>query len=625
MPDARLSPRERLVLTAIIELYIATGEPVASQAVARVFADREGLSSATMRNVMATLGEAGLLEQPHTSAGRVPTAAAFRYYVEQITQPGRMAAGAQRLTGAAAAAARLAVQRGPPRADRRELHGRHQLATNTWSAPRTCWRCISSGLGVALASSTASQVLEHIHFSRLSTGRVLAVLVTQAGAVQDRVLALDRELTHVELETAARYLNENFRGWPIERIRAEVARRMEVEREAYRQMLASVEELCRKGALAGGEAGPAIFVDGMANLIAAEVDRERLRQMLLALEAKQRLVELLTAYVDGRQQEVRVVVGLDRGLPGHAGSGADRRSGPAGRRQPGHRRRHRAHPHPISGDDSGGALHRPALRAPAGSSRRLESAGDRQVAIPGSGKPAPCQSAREQTGRRARRNFLERTQSHVEAGNKVDRVDLSEEARSRGRKPQADPAARSCRAPPEGEIARRARPKPGPSGRLAPSRASRAEFDQLKAERDQLLDRLARLQAEFENARKRAERERVEFRDYATGSVVEQFLPVLDNFELALKSAGTARAVALRRRADRQADGGRSAPVAGDAGSRRGRGVRSPHPRGARLGRARRPARPARGRGDSPRLQAARAASAPRAGPRGLQPQTESE
>ena len=95
MTDARVSPRERLVLTAIIELYIATGEPVASQAVALNFADREGLSSATVRNVMATLGEAGLLEQPHTSAGRVPTAAAFRYYVEQITQPGRMAAGTQ--------------------------------------------------------------------------------------------------------------------------------------------------------------------------------------------------------------------------------------------------------------------------------------------------------------------------------------------------------------------------------------------------------------------------------------------------------------------------------------------------------------------------------------------------
>jgi molecular chaperone GrpE len=69
---------------------------------------------------------------------------------------------------------------------------------------------------------------------------------------------------------------------------------------------------------------------------------------------------------------------------------------------------------------------------------------------------------------------------------------------------------------------------------------SREEFDQLKTERDQLLDRLARLQAEFENARKRGERERVEFREYATGNVVEQFLPVLDNFELALKHDSTA-------------------------------------------------------------------------------------
>jgi molecular chaperone GrpE len=68
----------------------------------------------------------------------------------------------------------------------------------------------------------------------------------------------------------------------------------------------------------------------------------------------------------------------------------------------------------------------------------------------------------------------------------------------------------------------------------------KAEFDQVKAERDQLIDRVARLQAEFENARKRGEREKVEFREYATGSVVEQFLPVLDNFELALKSTGNA-------------------------------------------------------------------------------------
>ena len=313
MSDVRVSPRERLVLNAIIEFYIATGEPVASQAVAHLFANRDGFSSATVRNVMATLGEAGLLEQPHTSAGRVPTAAAFRYYVEQITQTGRAAAGAY--AGSAAPGGGDSSLSEARRGQIEESYSGVASSHDYLERTSHVLALISSGLGVALASSTAGQVLEHIHFSRLSTGRVLAVLVTQAGAVQERVLALDREMTAVNLDTAGRYLNENFRGWPIERIRAEVARRVEVEQEAYRQLLTSVEELCRKGALAGDEAGPAIFVEGIANLISAEHDRERLRQMLLALEAKQRLVELLNAYVDGSRQEVRVVVGLDEASP----------------------------------------------------------------------------------------------------------------------------------------------------------------------------------------------------------------------------------------------------------------------------------------------------------------------
>ena len=316
MSEMHVSPRERLVLTAIIELYIATGEPVASQAVARVFADREGMSSATIRNVMASLADAGLLEQPHTSAGRVPTAAAFRAYVEQITQTGRVASGV-----AASDGARPVRQEPLSQARREQIEDSFTgISSTNEYLQRTSQvlALLSSGLGVALASNAGTQILEHIHFSRLASGRVLAVLVTQGGVVQDRVLTLDREpgreMSHMEMETAALYLNENFRGWPVERIRAEVSRRMEAEREAYHVLLTSVEELCRKGALAS-DAGPTLFVDGMANLIAAEVDRERLKQMLVALAAKQRLVELLTAYVDGRRHEVRVVVGLDAASP----------------------------------------------------------------------------------------------------------------------------------------------------------------------------------------------------------------------------------------------------------------------------------------------------------------------
>jgi heat-inducible transcriptional repressor len=303
MNEFRVSPRERMVLTAIIEIYIATGEPVSSQAVARYFENKDGLSSATIRNVMAVLGDLGLLDQPHTSAGRLPTPLAFRYHVAQLQQSTRSAS--------VAPASQL-----PQISDQRRQQIEDSFAgvnSPLQYLERTSHvlALISSGLGVAVASSATQPILEHIHFSRLSTGRVLAVLVTRAGAVQDRVLTIDRDLSYNDLEMSARYLNENFRGWPLDRIRTEVARRIEAEQAEYQNRLRALEELCRQGALAADAAGPMIYVEGMANLLAGELDRERLRQMLVALEAKQRLVELLNAYVDVRQHEVRVVVGLD--------------------------------------------------------------------------------------------------------------------------------------------------------------------------------------------------------------------------------------------------------------------------------------------------------------------------
>jgi heat-inducible transcriptional repressor len=300
--EPRISPRERAVLTAIIETYIATGEPVASQALARHFGggsgNREGMSPATIRNVMAALGDEGLLDQPHTSAGRIPTARAFRFYVEQFSglpfalpAPERMEQIEESFAG---------------------------IGTSQQYLERTSHvlALISSGLGVALTSAQEFHTLEHIHFSRLSPGRVLAVVITKAGTVLDRVLTLDRDLALSELETAARFLNENYYGWSIERIRVELARRLEAERSEYDRLTQSVEELVRKGALdADSGAAQTIFIEGVANLLASEPDRERMRTMLQALEAKERLIELLNAYVDARQRTVRVVVGLEEAIP----------------------------------------------------------------------------------------------------------------------------------------------------------------------------------------------------------------------------------------------------------------------------------------------------------------------
>src|SRR5271163_4880784 len=243
--ELRISPRERLVLTTIIENYIATGEPVASQTLARQMGNRDGMSSATIRNVMASLGEAGLLDQPHTSAGRIPSAKAFRFYVEQLNGMARIAP------------AGLAIGLTPERREQIEdsfsgVSSRQQFLERTSHV----LALISKGVGVALAASAEFHALEHIHFSRLAAGRVFAVVVTKAGAVLDRVLTLDHDLSHSELGSAARFLNENFHGWSMERIRQDLERRIEQERHEYDQLIHSVGELCRKGALDGDGEGP---------------------------------------------------------------------------------------------------------------------------------------------------------------------------------------------------------------------------------------------------------------------------------------------------------------------------------------------------------------------------------
>ncbi|HEY4046648.1 MAG TPA: heat-inducible transcriptional repressor HrcA [Acidobacteriaceae bacterium] len=298
--DLRISPRERLVLNAIIETYIATGEPVASQAVARLFDNKDGMSSATIRNVMASLADSGLLEQPHASAGRIPTPQAFRFYVEQLTGVPRATANA------------LGHElRGQIEERFAGVNSRQQFLERTSHV----LALISSGVGLAVEANVQTHSLDHIHFSRLSFGRVLAVVITKSGVVLDRVLSLDHDLSIAELETAAAYLNQNFRGWALERIRGEIANRLEKERNEYDQLMRSIEHLWRKGALAHESAEQSVFVEGMANLLVGEVDRNRLRHLLSALEAKQRLIELLDAYVDARQKVVRVVVGLEDTIP----------------------------------------------------------------------------------------------------------------------------------------------------------------------------------------------------------------------------------------------------------------------------------------------------------------------
>jgi heat-inducible transcriptional repressor len=293
-PVGQIGPREREILTTIVETYINTGEPVGSRTISRI--NKEGLSPATIRNVMADLTDAGMLEQPHTSAGRIPTSEAYRYYVEQISGKARISEAEQDKISESFNGI----------SDPEEFLERtsHVLCL------------ISSGVGVAVGTPHGNKnQLEHVYFSRLAANKVLAVVVTKAGLVRDRVLRMERDLDQHDLDTAARYINENFQGWTIEAIKTELARRLEIERSEYDRLMNSLEQLYRGGALAH-DAGPqSVFVEGVANLLVNEADRERLREMVRTLEEKQRLVELLSAYVDTRQEAVRVVIGLEDQMP----------------------------------------------------------------------------------------------------------------------------------------------------------------------------------------------------------------------------------------------------------------------------------------------------------------------
>lgn len=300
-----ITTRQREILTAIVEQYIATGEPVSSGAIARLESLASGpASSATIRNEMVELAEQGLLEQPHTSAGRVPSARAFRLYVEQLTG-GPFA----RLVSPSAIEMQSRIDTsfaGIAGAEALLERTSHVLAV------------LSSGVGLAMSTASSHDTLEHVHFSRLAERRVLAVVVTRSGMVRDRVLSLDRELTMLELETASRFLNEHFRGWSMERIRTELARLIETERSVYQQMMEAAQQLWNQ-TVASATNGHAVFVDGVANLLGLPEDRARLREMLTALETKERLIELLNAYVDARQESVRVIFDLEQHAPEMAG------------------------------------------------------------------------------------------------------------------------------------------------------------------------------------------------------------------------------------------------------------------------------------------------------------------
>ena len=279
--------RNRQILADIVRTYIESGEPVSSRAISA--RSEEILSTATIRNTMADLEEGGFLYQPHTSAGRVPTAAAYRFFAQEIASQATISAAdkdwIRREMGSPTNAAEITERAG------------HVLAE------------VSNGLGIIVSPPMGKTVLDHARMWLLPDGRVVVVLIS-GGNTRDKVLRPSRRFSQAELDATADFLNRHYSGWMLETIREDLLQKLANERERYEGLVQSALTLCDP-AVFGDDLARQVHVEGTAQMVGAIdfASQAQLRDLLEAIEEKHRLVTVLNACIE-TPEPVHVQIGV---------------------------------------------------------------------------------------------------------------------------------------------------------------------------------------------------------------------------------------------------------------------------------------------------------------------------
>ncbi|MCL4855394.1 MAG: heat-inducible transcription repressor HrcA, partial [Bryobacteraceae bacterium] len=265
----RKPSRSMNILHAIVQAYIETGEPVASRTISRRWSGG-ALSPASIRNVMADLCDEGYLAQPHTSAGRVPTAKAYESYVRSIAERRVLRAELQRI--------RAELSRLDTMEDRVELSS-HILTEMT------------RNVGIAAAIPTSGQTLDQVELLTLGEQRVLMIVVTRDRMIRNRVVALEEPVSQDELNSIRNYINRNFSGWILADVKKELKSRLEAESAAYDEILKKLILLYDKGLL-NLSFNPEVHLEGTSNLVGVGLQwtRETMRALFHALEEKKRIL-----------------------------------------------------------------------------------------------------------------------------------------------------------------------------------------------------------------------------------------------------------------------------------------------------------------------------------------------
>jgi len=293
----QLNPRSSQILRQVIDGYLTTGEPVGSRTISRN--TDLNLSPATIRNVMADLQDAGLLFSPHTSAGRVPTEAGLRLFVDGLLEVGRLSEDERNEIEAQCAAQGRSMEQTLNEASR-VLSG------------------LSNCAGVVVVPKTDSP-LRHIEFVSLAPGRALVVLVTEDGGVENRIVEVPLGMPSSAMIDATNFLSARMVGKTIGEAQLQIVAELEVHRR-------DLDDLTRKLVEAGlatasGEGGGgALIVSGTERLLAdvqAVEDLDRLRSLYSALETKESWIGLLDAARDG--EGVQIFIGAENELFSVAG------------------------------------------------------------------------------------------------------------------------------------------------------------------------------------------------------------------------------------------------------------------------------------------------------------------
>ncbi|MBS1787011.1 MAG: heat-inducible transcription repressor HrcA [Acidobacteria bacterium] len=294
-----LDQRSCELLALLIKTHIATGEPVASRTISQL--SSQGVSAASVRNIMAELEEAGYVEQPHTSAGRVPSDKGYRFFVDHIL-----------VRPALSELDETAIQTGM----RTQASG---ASDQVMSRASQLLSQLSENVGIVVSPSLSHEIIKHIDFVRLGDGRILVITVSRAGIVQDRVVKIDEDLTQDELNTTANFVNANFMGMSLSAIRTELLKRLSEERALYDRFLQNAIMICNRELTEPGQGQPDVFVEGASNIISKTdfADIEKIRELLRVFEEKSRLVKILTECLSNApQQSVSIRIGAENSLPG---------------------------------------------------------------------------------------------------------------------------------------------------------------------------------------------------------------------------------------------------------------------------------------------------------------------